>query len=66
MHEEVLCQNVYIIIDTQQIEGKPTDESSLHYCVYIWLERIKVRAGKYVGRSEFEEHVIHVNAYLVR
>ena len=45
---------MYIIIDTQQIEGKSTDESSPHYCVYIWLERIKVGAGKHnFGRAEF-------------
>ena len=45
-------QDNRIIIDTQQIEGK-SDESSPHYCVYIWLEHIKIGAGKYrVGRSK--------------
>ena len=28
------------VIYAQQIEGIFTDESSPHYCVYIWLEHI--------------------------
>ena len=54
MHEEALCQNEQVIMDTQQIELKSTDESLPHYCVDIWLKRIIIGAGKYqVRRSKF-------------
>ena len=34
IHETLCCT----FIDSQQVEGRSIDESSPHYCVYIWLK----------------------------
>ena len=66
--EDAVCQNEqHKTIATQQTEGKCTDDdSSPRSCVYIWLERIKARAGKLVKRFQIssESSPLHHNIHV--